>query len=555
MTQPGITRLARRLAEENNVDWRSLHGSGDDGEIVEMDVLDYLARVMAGEEAVDPTPEPLPEGLEAWPDGDRFGTGEAPEPAGNGDAAAAGGTAPADTGGAAADADDFELSEDMFLFGEETVPDLEHDAGEPEADLSALGGLDGDAAARDGDSPADADDWLFGEENLLDSGLFQAYPEPGPEDDSPGDWDLPEEETDGPEQEPALADADPPLADEAVFGPDDKLDDSEFSRDDLFDLAFEDGELDEPWLADDDLRDFELGAVDESLEEQAERVTGVPPEEGGPAADTPPEPAAPLDTAEAEASEAEAADPEWDDSDGDEALLLAERIEAAFQSVADEPPEFETFDESLETEPTAAEAEAVPAAAVPAPLPAAVAGTGQAETTAFPGHVLRRTVDTAAFGAACELAAADVGDDTAAVPTAFLLLAARRAAAATGFRQDAGTAAAVLLSGAEPEYFTGFTGGESLRELVPALRPGTGSDAGAAAAAAFVAGDLGSLDADELLLPLPVPVLMLGRSSAPGNGGAPAALLSLSGSFDLNTGAAFLSELADLLAEPLRILL
>ena len=70
MSEPDIATLARRLAEQNNVDWRTLSGTGPDGKIVERDVLDYLARVMAGEEAVNPTPEPLPEGMEAWPDQD-----------------------------------------------------------------------------------------------------------------------------------------------------------------------------------------------------------------------------------------------------------------------------------------------------------------------------------------------------------------------------------------------------------------------------------------------------------------------------------------------------
>ena len=72
MNEPGITPLAKRLAEENNVDWRSLPPSGSDGRIVERDVLSYLARVMAGDEALDPTPEPVPEGMEAWPDSDGF---------------------------------------------------------------------------------------------------------------------------------------------------------------------------------------------------------------------------------------------------------------------------------------------------------------------------------------------------------------------------------------------------------------------------------------------------------------------------------------------------
>jgi hypothetical protein len=68
--EPDIAPLARRLAEENNVDWRHLNGSGDGGRVVERDVLGYLARVMAGEEDVDPTPEPVPDGMVAWPEDD-----------------------------------------------------------------------------------------------------------------------------------------------------------------------------------------------------------------------------------------------------------------------------------------------------------------------------------------------------------------------------------------------------------------------------------------------------------------------------------------------------
>ncbi|ADI15645.1 E3 binding domain-containing protein [Truepera radiovictrix] len=68
MSAPPIGSLARRLAEENNVDWRRLKGSGDGGCVLERDVLAYLAQVMRGEAPVDPTPEPLPEGLSAWPE-------------------------------------------------------------------------------------------------------------------------------------------------------------------------------------------------------------------------------------------------------------------------------------------------------------------------------------------------------------------------------------------------------------------------------------------------------------------------------------------------------
>jgi hypothetical protein len=70
-----ISPLAKRLAEENNVDWRRLNGSGPDGRVVERDVLEFLAKVMVGEESLDPTPEPLPAGMEAWPEEDVAGFG------------------------------------------------------------------------------------------------------------------------------------------------------------------------------------------------------------------------------------------------------------------------------------------------------------------------------------------------------------------------------------------------------------------------------------------------------------------------------------------------
>ena len=70
MSTPTIVPLAQRLAEENNVDWRNLSGSGPDGSVTEVDVLNYLARVMAGEEDLNPTAEPVPEGMEAWPEED-----------------------------------------------------------------------------------------------------------------------------------------------------------------------------------------------------------------------------------------------------------------------------------------------------------------------------------------------------------------------------------------------------------------------------------------------------------------------------------------------------
>ncbi len=67
MQEPKITPLARRLAEENGIDWRRLQGTGPDGTIVERDVLAFLAKLMAGEVDLPPAPEP-PKEAQVAPD-------------------------------------------------------------------------------------------------------------------------------------------------------------------------------------------------------------------------------------------------------------------------------------------------------------------------------------------------------------------------------------------------------------------------------------------------------------------------------------------------------
>src|SRR5690625_1763888 len=48
-----ITGLARRLAEDNDVDWRQLTGTGEGGRITEQDVIDHLARELRRSGPVD----------------------------------------------------------------------------------------------------------------------------------------------------------------------------------------------------------------------------------------------------------------------------------------------------------------------------------------------------------------------------------------------------------------------------------------------------------------------------------------------------------------------
>ncbi|WP_034360699.1 E3 binding domain-containing protein [Deinococcus phoenicis] len=55
-----IAPLAKILAEANGIDWRHLDGSGESGMIVEQDILNYLSRVMSGEEEPPSTPVDAP---------------------------------------------------------------------------------------------------------------------------------------------------------------------------------------------------------------------------------------------------------------------------------------------------------------------------------------------------------------------------------------------------------------------------------------------------------------------------------------------------------------
>ncbi|WP_221091579.1 E3 binding domain-containing protein [Deinococcus aquaedulcis] len=55
-----IAPLAKVLAEANGIDWQKIQGSGAGGQIVEQDILNYLSRVMSGEEDPPDTPVDLP---------------------------------------------------------------------------------------------------------------------------------------------------------------------------------------------------------------------------------------------------------------------------------------------------------------------------------------------------------------------------------------------------------------------------------------------------------------------------------------------------------------
>ncbi|THF86500.1 hypothetical protein E7T09_10305 [Deinococcus sp. KSM4-11] len=55
-----IAPLAKILAEANGIDWQQLRGTGDGGMVVEQDILNYLSRIMSGEEEPPSTPVDVP---------------------------------------------------------------------------------------------------------------------------------------------------------------------------------------------------------------------------------------------------------------------------------------------------------------------------------------------------------------------------------------------------------------------------------------------------------------------------------------------------------------
>lgn len=591
MSEPGITPLAQRLAEENNVDWRSLAGSGDDGTIVERDVLEYLARVMAGEEALDPTPEPLPEGMDAWPEADGW-AGQQPqdgaEPAQDDSLSWAGEDDANDFGtpvafdaeqaelrasgewpaaddpfsqqllsgpdaGFSDEDDDFDLSEDIFLFddGDEddgfAADDEELLLADPE-ETADPGGQAAEYGLHQDEFADLAEDTLF---------LSDEPSQPAEEAGHLSEAGFGQELLTGALQQPGQEeDSVPGPADDGLLG------DEQFEDADLDDLAALDGELDDPALADEGLREFERGFSMDSLEQQSEAGSGSAPdaaedsglfgqdsdrfeleqetgslELNGSEFD--------VDFSEAEHAAAdgwqdgvELAGELHDSADDDEAESLARRIEAAFESVADARPEFEGFGDELESA-----------------LPGAAAGTTSLPLADF-GKLLRRQLDVSELTRAQKVVDSEIDGAGSAAASAFLLLAAQRAARETGFGH-VGPAVAVL-QGDRLELTSQQQAGTGFRELLQRLLDITDGDLPGDVTlgeAGFVVADLSGLEVDEAVLDLGVPVLSLGRIVRDEERSELRSTLTLSGGFDLQDGARFLQAVSELLASPLRLLL
>ncbi len=512
MDQPDIAPLARRLAEENNVDWRRLQGSGDDGRVVERDVLEYLARVMAGEEAVDPTPEPVPVGMEAWPENDLRGFGSDDE---FDDLAEPTAT----------------VEDDIFLFEEAPA------AAPPRQEADAAGLADGVRSPEPLLAEPAHDDEDVDEEDLLVAGDTEPFPpEHTPE---PAAYPAPgghgDEAATAPETDPALPDLfasshdDAPGQDTppAVFG-----DDAGAAGDDWSTPAWRQGP---------------------SLDAEAAAAAPAPTAAGElrldhDAVDDAREVAAAADAAAVTGVGSEVRDGASRFDDG----LDLEEVEV-------EEPLLEPVQE-LDAVPSldaAADAPSEAPLAVPPPLATARDEAPPApQPSTLPllshGHVWRRQVDLSALVAAQADLAIELGRDSPVPLAAFLARAAHKALAGAGF------VALALLEEADVRTVALPVMGD-FASTVAALSDPLGRDAVPEAGdgvPALVVADLSEFGVDDAVLRLGSPVLTLGRLLIDNQSGGRRAMLALSGDgADGSDSAQLLARVADLLEVPVRLVL
>ena len=534
---PDIAPLARRLAEENNVEWRRLQGSGSDGRIVERDVLDFLARVMAGEEDVDPTPEPLPDGLQAWTDEAGRPLGPAAPAAAYGGEAGRGDAGRDETGRDESGRDESVDEDDLLLAGDDLLHEPDTADTEPppaEEDLLLADGADASTGARDRDERLP---------DLFDDGAA----EPRRSEDAP---DLFIDDGD----EAGLADSDaetfdfgglpgadvrPSTESDVTLEPE-REPTSEAPGDDADALSF--GEVEASATS---------GAGPYAVEADVEDVEATEAVRSGTPAD---EPA--LD--EPALDEPAGHEPAIEDAARDEAEMSeagANALDASAVDVSEVDVSEERADElqTDEAAPAAAasrerlETEASPATAISAAVPSAsdVQGWPLARTRT----VVRRHVDVGGLLSVRRSVALEAGmDDLATV--AVLYAAARRAAG----RLDVARPGIALPDGAG-QVSVIVPGDERLAEVGRAVeRASRAPERHERADVDLWVVDLAGVGVDEAVLDSDVAQLVLGRLLSDDSDGSVQATISLVADVPVERGAAFLSRVADLLEEPLRLL-
>lgn len=533
MDHSEIAPLAKRLAEENNVDWRRLTGSGEGGQVVERDVLEYLARVMAGEEALDPTPEPVPEGMAAWPEAD----------------VRAGDATPASVDPTST------IEDDIFIFD----------------DVS-----DEPPAAAASPSPAAPPETLWDDdsEDILD---VSDHVEPSTPFTA-SDWDREPLQLDEPPPAHAAAPTEPtppsaervPWPSASSAGPD--LDVGSEADDERTPLPERGGIRELPELFLDDGGELEAERRpsdapppvfdDVAFDEPDAGVAQAPlrraEPRGAPSLDAPSQDAPSWDGPSLDASSLDA--PSLDASSLDAPSLDEPSLDAAPADVPSlDAPEAEPEPETAATEVEAAVA-AVPAPAHTATAAVAPPVAGPAErlpSDTLPllrhPHVWRRQIDLSALVAAQADLAAELGREAPIAIEAFLVRAAAKALAANA--GPGGVALARVEAEQVRPVVIEASGG--FADTVAALEHAEqdGGD-GSLAGASLLVADLSELGVDDAVLDAEVPVVSLGRVLIDNQSGARRAYLTLSGdSAGGGDAARLLARVADLLERPVRLVL
>lgn len=606
--ESNIAPLAKRLAEENNVNWKNLDGSGPDGRIIERDVLEYLARVMAGEESVDPTPEPVPEGIDAWPEEDVGESTAAPPERTPADAEEAEddgfddvfgdfddeallepeeAAPPATTAAKAVAAAPLEaeesVSDDIFLFDEDDEEEIAavheestqttHEGAairddEEEIDFSELDELDDfdldETPSEDDDEDARAAvDLEFGDEDEDFGEGVETETAHALEDEDDAVFDFEDDLIGSLGEDEGLSQA-------AQDSSNDNLDDLFADDEDIFDELPREEPVDVFDFEGDDLGSREVAAATESPpgveepEEFADDDAFLPVDavdEGSVEDETPRE--------EEEVAEAEGAvsfDPEDTlDIDRDDAYeprrdaYAAEPQEA--QTSAEAEPDLaaaEAFDET--SDDTAAEQAGLAAAAqVEDDTPLEPTETVPAEHDVLPltsyGQVLRRHLELSELAKAQLGVGRELQGGDPVSPAVFLLRAAAKVLQESPLAGDVRVGLAILSEQGVGVQVIPNAAEARFEELHNAVLKAKASRTTERQGAALIVADMSELDVDEAVLALGAPLLTLGRILYDKTSAGYRSTLSLSGEVNPEQGAVLLRRVNELLDEPIRLLL
>jgi pyruvate/2-oxoglutarate dehydrogenase complex dihydrolipoamide acyltransferase (E2) component len=545
LVEPDISPLAKRLAEENNVNWRGLLGSGAGGKIVERDVLEYLAKVMAGEEDINPTAEPLPEGMDAWPEDDVRSF--------------YGGAMPSESAQTQSTAD-----EELFI-------------DTPSMDASVAG-----VAHQTADDSAAIGEDIF----LIDEEVPAAHASLDVSDMS---------------AEPAFVSEVEPfgeVASESLTTDDIAMMDDNLSLDDI--ATFDDGDSEvfaamtdgtqESFVADNDVEDLASLFVDgsDSVEDTYAAVSESAVVDQTVSFEAPAEPefAIPAysDIASEDVAEALA-------TDSVEDVIASFEDDGAFEAVESlEPVEFETpvaqtpAVEEVVFETPATHVEEVPAQPAPtfttiAPAVAAVAGAGIAASLApvaeapvvtpvappvapsvvpsnLPlvsyGVLLRRHVDLTSLMHAQRAIAEEMGQEEASIAS-LLLRAAAKAQQKTALVPGKSVGLAVIRNDGVSVAHVHDAATAPFRTVMSQAQQAISAHHSDQIDLAVA--DMSNFDIDEAVLNIGVPVLTLGRTMYDSSKGTHHSTLSLSGNVSIESGTKFLSAVAELFDSPVRLVI